>query len=168
MRRLIAALAVVLVCGPLALAQTPAEFAQTADFASSLQNKDGGFAPAPGQPSTLGSTSTALRILHYVGGSIPDVLGCVKFVKSCEADGGGFAQTPGGEPDSLTTSFGLMAAAELKIADKAMIDRSIAYFHDHAKELEQVRLAIAALEAVHAKSPDFDEWLKRFHETPSA
>jgi poly(3-hydroxybutyrate) depolymerase len=168
MRRLIVGLAVVLACGPLARAQTPAELAQTADYAAGLQNKDGGFGPTAGQPSTLGATSTALRVLHYVGGSIPDVLGAIKFVKSCEVDGGGFAQTPGGKPDSLTTSSGLMAAAELKIADKTLVDRSIAYFHDNAKEFEQVRLAIAALEAVNAKSPDYDEWLKRFYEMRAA
>jgi prenyltransferase beta subunit/pimeloyl-ACP methyl ester carboxylesterase len=163
MRRLIAVFAVALACSPLVRAQSPADFAQTGAYVAALQNKDGGFGPAPGQPSNLGSTSTALRILHYVGGSVPDVLGCVKYVKSCQADGGGFAQTPGGKPDSLTTSSGLMAAAELKIADQAMIDRAIAYFHDNAKEFEQKRLAIAALEAVNAKSPDFEPWLEPFH-----
>ncbi|MDR3621936.1 MAG: DUF1080 domain-containing protein [Paludisphaera borealis] len=163
MRRLIATLAVALVCGTFARAQSPADFAQTAAYVAALQNKDGGFGAAAGQPSSLGSTSTALRILHYVGGSVPDVIGCIKFVKSCQVDGGGFAQTPGGKPDSLTTSSGLMAAAELKIADQKMIDSAIAYFHDNSKAFEEVRLAIAALEAVQAKSPDYERWLEPFH-----
>ena len=49
-------------------------------------------------------------------------------MKACKVKGGGFAQTPGGKPDVVTTAIGLLAAAELKIADKAMIDDAIAYF----------------------------------------
>ena len=60
-------------------------------------------------------------------------------MKSCQVDGG-FAPTPGGKADSLTTSSGLLAAAELKIVDKALVDASILYFHEHAKEDEQVRI----------------------------
>ena len=54
-------------------APTLAEFAQTAAYAAAHQNADGGFAAGPGQPSTLGATNTGLRVLDYVGGSIPDV-----------------------------------------------------------------------------------------------
>ena len=54
-------------------AESPAEFAQTAAYAAAHQNADGGFAAEPGQPSTLGATNTGLRVLEYVGGSIPDV-----------------------------------------------------------------------------------------------
>jgi len=165
MRRVIGFLAVGvvgLVFGSPSHAQTTAELAQTAATVASLQNDDGGFAPAPGEPSSLPATSAAVRILHYVGGSIPDVLGCVKYIKSCRTESGGFAKTPGGEPDSLTTSTGLMAAVELKAADQPMIDGATAFFHDHAKELEEVRLAIAALNAAGAKSDDYPRWLKEF------
>ena len=139
-------------------AQSPAEFAQTAAYVASLQNPDGGFGPAPGAPSTLGTTSGAVRILRYVGGSIPDVLNCIKYVRSCQVDGG-FAPTPGGKADSLTTSIGLLAVGELKIADRKVVDEAVAYFHDHAKELEQVRMAVAGLEAVGGKSDDLPRWL---------
>jgi len=164
MRRVIGLLAVGVVglsFGSPSHAQTPAELAQTAATVASLQNPDGGFAPAPGEPSSLPATSSALRILHYVAGPIPDVLGCVKYIKACRTESGGFAKTPGGEPDSLTTATGLMAAVELKIADKSMIDGAIAFFHDHAKELEQVRMAIAALESADAESPNYPRWIEQ-------
>jgi hypothetical protein len=141
--------------------QTVGEFAQTAAYAAAHQNADGGFAAAPGQPSTLGATNTGIRVLDYVGGSIPDVAACVAFVNSCKVAGGGFAQTPGGKPDVVTTAIGLLAAGELKIADKAMIDDAIAYFHANSKSFEEVRMSIAGLEAVSAKSPDFPRWAEQ-------
>jgi len=143
-----------------ARAQSPAEFAQTAAYVGSLQNPDGGFASAPGQPSSLGATNSAVKILGYVGGSIPDVLKCIEYVKSCRVDGG-FAPAPGGKPDSLTTSIGLLVVGELKIADRELIDGAIAYFHENAKEDEQVRMAIAGLEGVDAKSPDMPRWVEQ-------
>jgi prenyltransferase beta subunit len=154
-------MAIVTIGGAQARAQTAAEYAQTASFAAAHQNTDGGFAAAPGQPSTLGATNTGIRVLDYVGGSIPDVPGCIRFVKSCKIADGGFAQTPGGKPDVVTTAVGLLAAGELKIADKAMIDDAIAYFGANAKAFEEVRMSIAGLEAVEAKSPDFSRWLEQ-------
>lgn len=144
-----------------ARAQTTAELAQTAATVASLQNPDGGFAPAPGEPSDLRATSQAVRSLRHVGGAIPDVLACIGFIKACQTDSGGFANAPGGEPDSQITSMGLIAAAELKALDKPMIDGALAYFHDHAKEMEQVRLAIAAVDAAGAKSPDMPHWIEQ-------
>jgi prenyltransferase beta subunit/predicted esterase len=145
--------------GPCAAwAQTPADFAQTASYAAALQNKDGGFAAASGQLSSLGSTNSGLRVLKHVGGSVPDILGCVKYVKSCRDASGGFAPMPGGKPDVATTAIGLMAASELKIADEAMVKAAADYFGKNAKSFEEVRMAIAGLEGVHATSPDFAKW----------
>ncbi len=138
--------------------QTPAEFAQTAAFAAAHQNKDGGFAAKAGGPSSLGSTNSGLRVLHYVGGSVPDILACIRYVKSCRDAGGGFAPAPGGKPDVVVTAIGLMAASELKIADQNMIQEAIAYLGKNAKSFEEIRMAIAGLEAVRAKSPDFTRW----------
>jgi len=138
--------------------QTPVEFAQTAAYAAAHQNKDGGFAAKAGQPSSLGATNTGLKVLLHVGGSVPDVLGCVKYVKSCRDSGGGFAPTSGGKPDVVTTAVGLMAAAELKIADKSMIEGAAGYLGKTAKSFEEVRMAIAGLEAVHGSSLDFARW----------
>jgi prenyltransferase beta subunit/pimeloyl-ACP methyl ester carboxylesterase len=138
--------------------QTPAEFAQTAAFAATHQKKDGGFAPKFGEPSSLGSTNSGLRVLKHVGGSVPDILACIRYVKSCRDSGGGFAPAPGGKPDVVTTAIGLMAASELKIADETTIKEAIGYLGKNAKSFEEVRMAIAGLEAVAAKSPDFARW----------
>ena len=85
MRRSAVILAVFALLGVSAPArgQTPAEYMQTAAFAAAHQNPDGGFAAKPGQPSTLGATNSGLRVLKHVGGSVPDILGCIKYVKSC-------------------------------------------------------------------------------------
>ena len=144
-----------------AVAQTPAENAQTAAYAAAHQNKDGGFAAKVGQKSSLGATNSGLKVLLHVGGSVPDVLGCVKFVKSCRDSSGGFASEPGGKPDVITTAIGLMAAAELKIADSEMVKAAIGYLGTNAKTFEEVRMAIAGLEAVHTPSPDFPRWLEQ-------
>jgi hypothetical protein len=143
----------------LADAQSPSDFAATAAYAVAHQNADGGFAPQPGMPSTIGATSTALRVLNNVGGSVPDVDRCIQFVRSCKVPGSGFTQSPGGNPDVITTAVGLMAAAELKVVDQAMSDDAVAYFGKNAKAFEEVRMAIAGLEAVGTKSPDFPRWL---------
>jgi prenyltransferase beta subunit/pimeloyl-ACP methyl ester carboxylesterase len=141
-----------------AFGQTPADFALTAAFAAAHQNKDGGFAAKVGQPSTLSATNSGVRVLKHVGGSVPDILGCVKFVKSCRDASGGFAPTPGGKPDVTTTAIGLMAASELKIADPAMIKDATDFLSKNAKSFEEVRMAIAGMEAVAAKPPDFSRW----------
>jgi prenyltransferase beta subunit len=155
------ALAVLAVINVRVRAQSAADFAQTAAYAAAQQNADGGFAAGPGQPSTLGATNTGLRVLDYVGGSLLDEPGCIRFVNSCKVPGGGFAQRPGGKPDVVTTALGLMAAAELKIADKAMIDDAVAYFRANTRAFEEVRMSIAGLEAVGARSPDFSRWAEQ-------
>ncbi len=142
---------------PASSAQTPAEMAQTAAYAAAHQNKDGGFAAKAGQPSSLGATHSALKILKHVGGSVPDVLGCVKYVKSCRVAGGGFAQAPGGKPDVVTTAIGLMAASELKISDSDMIREAVAYL-GRARVFEEVRMAAAGLESIGVYSPDTPRW----------
>jgi prenyltransferase beta subunit len=152
------ALAVLISTRPEALGQTVTDLAQTAAYAAAHQNADGGFAAGPGQPSTLGATNTGVRVLEYVGGSVPDLPGCIAFVKSCKVPGGGFAPAPGGKPDVVTSALGLLAAGELKIADKAMIDDAIAYFHASSKSFEEIRMSIAGLEAVGSSSPDFPRW----------
>lgn len=143
---------------PMSRAQTPAEMAQTAAYAASHQNKDGGFALKPGQPSSLGATHSALKILKHVGGSVPDVLACVEYVKSCRAPGGGFAPNPGGRPDVVTTALGLMAASELKIDDPEMIREAVAFLGKNARSFEEVRMSAAGLDAIGVYSPDAPRW----------
>ena len=158
--RMLCALVVAFAASP-AFAQTSADFAQTAAFAAAHQNADGGFSAKPGQKSSLGATNSGVRILLHTGGSVPDVLGCVKFVKSCRDSSGGFASEPGGKPDVITTAIGLMAASELKIADPDTVKAALGYFGTNAKSFEEVRMAIAGLEAVRTPSPDFPRWLEQ-------
>ena len=148
-------------------AQTPGEMAQTAAYAAAHQNKDGGFAMEPGQPSSLRATNAALKILKHVGGSVPDVLGCVDFVKACRA-GGGFAPTPGGQPDVITTAIGLMAASELKIDDPEMIRQGVAFLGRNARAFEDVRMSAAGLEAIGVYSPDAPRWYQQLQKMRNA
>lgn len=148
--------------------QSPAEFAQTAAFAAAHQNQDGGFAEQAGGASSLGATNAGLRVLKYVGGSVPDVLACIRYVKSCRDASGGFAPAPGGKPDPVVTAVGLMAASELKIADPEMIKAATEYMGANAKSFEQVRMAIAGLEAVGGRSPDSLRWLEQIQAMKNA
>jgi acetyl esterase/lipase len=160
MKRYAACLAVALLAAaPAAQAQSPAELAQTAAHVAAFQNPDGGFTTRKGMPSTLGATSSSIRVLKYTGGSIPDVLGCIRFVKSCfDPESGGFAPKPGGAPDVGTTASGLMAIAELKVVDKPTVDAAVKYLSEQAKTFEEIRIAVAGLEAVKATSPEFPRW----------
>jgi pimeloyl-ACP methyl ester carboxylesterase len=132
----------------------------TARFVAAFQNPDGGFAAKVGEKSSLSATSTAVRTLKNVGGSIPDVLACLKYLKACfDRDSGGFAPTPGGTPDVRTTAVGLMAVADMKIADDEMSSGAIGFFSKNAKSFEDIRIAVAGLEAVDKTSPDFPRWI---------
>jgi len=142
-----------------ALAQTPAELSGTGAYVAGFQNPDGGFSPKAGQGSTLGATSSAIRTLGYVGGSIRDVAGSIAYVKSCfDPRSGGFASTPGGKPDVGTTAIGLMAVGALRLDPAPYAQGAIGYFSQNAREFEQIRIAVAGLEAIKATSPDFARW----------
>lgn len=133
----------------------------TLAYAASRQNADGGFAAEPGGPSTLGSTTAAVRILRFEGGAIPDPLACIDFVKSCfHAATGGFSQAPGQAPDVGSTAAGLMAMGELKIDDSQKIDAARTFVEARAKEFPDIRIAVAGLEAVGRKSAKFADWTR--------
>jgi poly(3-hydroxybutyrate) depolymerase/prenyltransferase beta subunit len=151
--------AIVLVALSSAGAQTPAELAQTASYVAAFQTDGGGFAPNVGGGPSLGSASSAIRSLKYSGGSIKDVLGCIDYVKRCrDAQTGGFAQSPGGKVDVPTTASGLMAIAELRIIDADTVTRAVEYLAANARTFEEIRIAVAGLEAVKATSPAFAAW----------
>ena len=146
-------------------AQTPAEMGQTADLIESRQNTDGGFGASKGAKSSLGATSSAIRMLKYVGGSIPDIAACRAYVASCfDPETGGFTPEPGGKPGVGITASGLMAVGELGNATDAMIEGAIGYFGNEAKTFEEVRIAVAGLEAVKKPSPDFPRWIEQVNE----
>jgi dienelactone hydrolase len=164
MKRIALGIAAGLVLGLIesASAQTPGEMAQTAAFVAAFQNPDGGFPPIAGGASTLGATSSAIRSLRYVGGSIRDVAGCIAFVRACrDSSSGGFAQAPEGKADVSTTAIGLMALAELKAVDDEATRGAIGYFSNNVKSFEDIRIAVAGFEAIEAKSPEFPAWIKQ-------
>ena len=147
--------------GPVARAQSPEERAQTAGFVAAFQNPDGGFAATKGGPSTLGATSSSLRALKYTGGSVPDVLACLAFVRSCyDPETGGFAQTPGGKPDVPTTAVGIMASLEQKNLTDEMATKAAAFLSERAEGFEEIRIAVAGFEGLRKTSPKFPEWTK--------
>ena len=141
--------------GPVARAQSPEEWAQTAGFVAAFQNPDGGFAATKGGPSTLGATSSSLRALKYTGGSVPDVLACLAFVRSCyDPETGGFAQTPGGKPDVPTTAVGIMASLEQKNLTDEMATKAAAFLSERAEGFEEIRIAVAGFEGLRKTSPE--------------
>lgn len=159
MRRLLVVGLSLLVLVVPARGQTPEEMGKTAALIESWQNPDGGFGGSKGGKSSLGATSSAIRMLKNVGGSIPDIAGCRAYVTSCfDPKSGGFAPEPGGTPAVGITASGLMAVGELGTATAAIVDGAIGYFHENAKSFEDVRIAVAGLEAVKKSSPDFPRW----------
>ena len=156
------ALAALTTTGLQATGQTVADFTQTAAYAAAHQNADGGFAASPGQPSTLGATNTGIRVLDYVGGSIPDVAACIAFVKSCKVPGSGFAQTPGGKPDVVTTAIGLLGrrgAEDRRQGDDRRRHRLFRrQFRDRSRKSG---CRSRASRRSSAKSPDFPRWAEQ-------
>ena len=157
-----------LVCLAPAGAQTPEvqNKTQTVLYVQRLQTKDGGFLPAatdannkPLTKASLRATSSALRVLKYFGGKLPDKDGCVKFVTACfDKATGGFADTPGGKPDVVTTSVGVMAVAELGMPQEPYYDAAVKYLGENVKTFDDVRIAAAALETLKRTGPKDKEW----------
>jgi dienelactone hydrolase len=159
MRRCTAALIVIVIAAG-AGSPTPQETQATARWVATLQNEDGGFAAKPGGPSSLGSTTSAVKVLKYTGGSIPNVTAAMEYVAKCfDPESGGFAPTPGGTPNVGTTASGLMAVGELHMPEEPYVAKAVGFFHEHAKTFPDVRIAVAGLEAVGETSPDFPAWI---------
>jgi prenyltransferase beta subunit/predicted esterase len=158
-----------LVVGRLATAQSPAELAETAHLLHGMQNADGGFSVQPGGDSSLGATSSVVKCLKYSGGSIPDPLAAIAYVKKCiDPDTGGFAAKPGGEVNVHTTAVGLMALGELQANEPKIVENAIAYLNENAKTFEEIRIAVAGLEGVEKSSHKFADWAKVVNEGRNA
>jgi len=128
-----------------------------------LQRPDGGFVGASGEDkSSLRATSAAVRALKYLGGMNPILEKSREFVKSChDKNTGGFADQPGGQPALFTTAVGLMALVELKIPSEPYEAGAIKYLGANAKSFEDIRIAVAGLEAIGKKAPQNDTWMKQ-------
>ncbi len=156
------------VCAPSLRAQSGEERKATVAYLQGLQLADGGFLPAAADPasnrlskSSLRSTSSALRALKYFGGEARDAKAAAAFVSKChDKESGGFADSPGGKPDVVTTAVGIMAVVEVKLPTEPFADGVLKYLGGHVKGFEDIRIAAAGLEALGKKPPEADAWLK--------
>jgi hypothetical protein len=165
----LAALCSVALLASAARAQTPElqEKIQTVLYVQRLQTKAGGFlaaAPqpggAPGKPS-LRATSAAVRTLKYLGGQVPDKEACVKFVEGCFDKGsGGFADVPGGKTDVFSTAVGLMAVVELGLPAEKYVAGASKFLRENVRTFEDLRIAVAGLEAAKAHPILGWHWLR--------
>jgi prenyltransferase beta subunit len=161
---------------PLA-AQTADEKQATIKFLTSLQQPDGGFVAAPpgpkadGKPtSSLRATSAAVRAIKYFGGELPNKDKTIQFVKSCYSRWeSGFSDQPKGKVDVPTTAIGLMAVAELFLADFKKIEddtRCVEFLGKNASTFEERRLAVAGMEAGKGWPRDtLNLWFAEVHKT---
>src|SRR5262249_21365994 len=153
-----------LICLAPLLGQTAAEKKATCAYVLGLQQPDGGFtpvvAPSGASKSSLRATLGALRALKYFGGELSHRDQCEKFVQSCfDKQSGAFADRPGGTSDVVTTSIGLMTLVELKLPVQEYQGPAFKYLGDHAKGFDEIRMAAAAIEAVHAEPATAGNWL---------
>jgi hypothetical protein len=156
------AVALLCIVPALVLAQTPDQKKETLEFLYGLQTKEGAYRSAPGvKTPSLRATSSVLRAIKYFGGEPKHRDATLTFVRSCfDSKTGGFADTPGGKPDVVLTSIGLMALVELKAPRTEFEGPAIDFMTKHASEFEQVRLVAAGLEAVGQKSKKNTTWLE--------
>lgn len=153
--------------------EVAAEYAITAETVQSLQNEDGGFAAEKGGESSISSTNASIRILKHTGSSILDPVRAAKFVRSCFVVGengeGAFAQKPGGKPDLITTCIAMLAWGDLQMEPGTEVPAALKYLVAHAKAYEEVRLSIAAFEAVGLKDEEaFGRWFKQYEAMANA
>jgi prenyltransferase beta subunit len=149
-----------------AYAQTADEKKATIAYLQSLQTPEGGFLAAAPDPKSnraskpsLRATSSAIRALKYFGGAPGDKDAAAKFVASCfDKDSGGFTDMVGGKPDVSTTAVGLMAVVELKMPTDPYVDPAVKYLAANVKNFDDIRIAVAGLEAVNKRPKEADTW----------
>lgn len=136
----------------------------TIRYVTRLQAPTGEFYPAAPGPRTepsLRATNAAVRSLKYLTGkptkeAVPHAEKVAAFVMSCyDPKTGGFGDTPGGKPDVVLTSIGIMAAVEVDVP-KEKFRKAMDYLKANAKTFEEVRIGAAAVEAWGVKDCPFD------------
>jgi hypothetical protein len=167
MKRLCLALLCCVACPVFLSAQTQEiqDKLQTILYVQRLQTKAGGFvasAPLAGgalpKPS-LRATSAAVRTLKYLGSKVPDKDACVQFVASCfDKASGGFADTPDGKADVFSTAVGAMAVVALQMPVEKYSPGIIKFLADKVTTFDEVRIAVAGLEALQKPSPKQQAW----------
>jgi len=159
-RTLLAGLCLLTVLAP-ARAQSPDQKKATVAYVRGLRQEDGGYAPAVagGVTSSLRATSAAARVLKYFGDTGP-AKPAAPFIARCfDKDSGGFADSPGGKPDVVTTAVGLIALEGYAMPARPY-ERAAKYLDDNVKGFEQIRIAAAGFEAIHQRPAKAEEWLK--------
>ena len=122
-------------------------------------------------PSTLRATSAGIRAIHFWGGDLPDTDAARKFVGQLfDKKSGGFVPSAAADakPDVYNTAVGLMAAVELKMPLDDIEKPAIAFLGKHAKNFEEIRIAVAGLEAVGKLPPQGKEWLAQLEKMKNA
>jgi prenyltransferase beta subunit len=146
--------------------QTADEKKATIAYLQGLQTPDGGFLTAAPDPKSnrankpsLRATSLAIRALKYFGGAPGDKDAAAKFVASCfDKDSGGFTDLVGGKPDVTATAIGLMAVVELKMPADPYVEPAVKYLVANVKNFDDIRIAVAGLEAVNKRPKEADDW----------
>jgi hypothetical protein len=141
-------------------AQPPDEKAATLRYVESHRDPaTGAYRGTPSGKPSLRACNAAVKVVHYLGGSLADREKVAAFVLGCyDPATGGFAE-PGSKPDVGTTAVGVMAAAELGLpADR--FPKAVEYLHAHARTFEDVRIGAAALEALNQRPDWLPEWFK--------
>jgi prenyltransferase beta subunit len=165
MRRIALVCLGLMLCPMPATAQTPAEKQVTLAYLRSLQTPSGGFRPAKDQETpSLRATSSAARALKYFGEPLKDADTARRFIQQCfRPRVGGFVDQPQAQqtPDVTTSAIGLMAVVELQMPVEEYQERVVKYIGEHARNFAEIRIAAAAMEAVHARPPQADAWLKQ-------
>ncbi|MBX9679784.1 MAG: hypothetical protein K2X38_13560 [Gemmataceae bacterium] len=155
-------------------AQEDAGRKATIEYVRSLQTNIGGFLsmkPAPNVrlAPTLRATSAAVRTLHYLKGEVPSPKAAAEYVDRCfDAASGAFADMPGGAPEVFATSVGLMAVVALKMPTERYAGPAAKYLTENVNSFEDIRIAVAGLEAIGAKSPKAKEWVEAIRKTRNA
>jgi hypothetical protein len=164
-----------LLCPVLAGAGNSPDIKTTIAYVHKLQTPSGAFLPQqplPGSPQpspSLRATSAAVRTLGYLGGTVPNKAACSKFVAGCfDKASGGFADSPGGTPNVFTTAIGLMAVVELKMPLEDFREGAVKFLADNSKSFDDIRIAVAGLEAVKEPSPRAAAWLAQIRKMQNA
>ena len=121
--------------------------------------------------TTLRATSAGIRAIGYWGGEVPDPDAARKFVGALfDKKTGGFRSSAAADAraDVYNTAIGLMAVVELKMPLDEIEKPAIAYLGEHAKNFEEIRIAVAGLEAVGKLPPQSKDWLTQLEKMKNA
>ena len=88
---------------------------------------------------------------------------CAKYVETCfdKATGGFRDAGASGKPDVFSTAVGIMAVVELKLPTEPYRAGVVKDLGENAKSFEDIRIAVAGLEAIGKRPPQAEAWLEQ-------